>query len=82
MLIANLRFRSLIGPRRLVEGLLQLTALAYDQSLERISQVLHEVNAIGDLDGLWRALTDAVRISLPAIPCDDLDFRMVLEPSR
>jgi hypothetical protein len=72
----------LTGLRRPAERLLQFTTLAPDESLERVSQVLQEVKAIGDLNGLRRALTDAVGISLSAIPRDDLDLRVVLESGR
>jgi hypothetical protein len=64
------RRRSLLcGPR----GAAQLL-------FDRLPEVLEQVEAIGHLPGLRRALASALRVEAAAIPADDLKSRMLAQP--
>lgn len=54
--------------------------LAFEETLQHISDVLQQVKPIRDLDRLWRTLTGTLGVIWRAIPRDDFDARMVLEP--
>jgi hypothetical protein len=48
--------------------------------LDRLAQVLQQMEAVGDLPGLWRALTRAFSIEPSAVPANDLNLGMPPEP--
>jgi hypothetical protein len=48
--------------------------------LDRLSQVLQEVEAVSDLLRLWRAFSRTLRIQTAAIAADDFDFGMLAKP--
>ena len=48
--------------------------------LDRLSQVLQEVEAVSDLLRLWRAFSRTLRIQTAAIAADDFDLRMLPKP--
>ena len=50
--------------------------------LESVDQVVYEVEAVGDLDRVGRALPRAVAVRAAAIPADDLHPRVRREPRR
>lgn len=41
-----------------------------------------QMKAVGDLSGLRRSLPDALCVKPAAVPADDFNFRMFLEPIR
>jgi hypothetical protein len=59
-----------------------LTRGAAQLLLDRLPEVLKQVKAIGDLQGLGRTLTSAVSIKARAVAADDLDLWMTGEPLR
>jgi hypothetical protein len=59
-----------------------LTRGAAQLLLDRRPEVLKQVKAICDLQGLWRSLTGTVSIKARAVAADDLDLRMTGEPLR
>jgi hypothetical protein len=48
--------------------------------LDRLAEVLQQVEAIGHLLGLRRALASAFRVEAATIPADDLDAAMLSQP--
>ncbi len=50
--------------------------------LNRLAQILHDMKSVGDLPRLRRAFLRALGERTAAIPTDDLDARMPLEPVR
>src|SRR5882757_3024107 len=48
--------------------------------LDRLAQVLQQMEAVRDLPGLWRALARAISIETSAVPANDLNLGMSLEP--
>ncbi len=50
--------------------------------LNRLAQILHDMKSIGDLPRLRRAFLRALGERTAAIPTDDLDARMPLEPAH
>jgi hypothetical protein len=47
--------------------------------LDRLPQILQEVEAVGDLPRLWRAITCALRVQPAPIATHDLHFRVSCE---
>jgi hypothetical protein len=48
--------------------------------LDRLAQVLQQMEAVGDLPSLWRALARAISIEASAVPANDLNLGMPPEP--
>ena len=44
------------------------------QAIQRLSQISHEMKAISDLDGVWRALADTIRKRATTIATDHVDL--------
>lgn len=62
-------------------GLLQMGRLVQKELLHCIPKIHEEVPAIGDRPGVRRTLTNCFDVFFPAIPADDFNRRMRLEPS-
>ena len=58
------------------------TSRAAELRLNGLAQVLHEMKTVGDLPRLRRAFLRALGERTAAIPTDDLDARMPLEPAH
>lgn len=56
--------------------------MALEQPLEDISEVLEQVPAIRHLHGVRRPLLDALRVGLGAVPRDERDCAVLLQPAR
>ncbi len=54
--------------------------LTFEQALDSISHVLHQVPAVGDLDGSGRTLHNSIGISAGAVTADDFNARMCAQP--
>lgn len=67
--LGNRRRGLLCGPRRAAQLL-----------FDGLAEVLQQVEAIGHLLGLWRALASAFRVETAAVPADDLYTRMLTQP--
>jgi len=52
------------------------------ESLDGLSRIAEQVPGIGDLDGVWGALTNAVGVGAGTIAGDDLDPRTITQPDR
>jgi hypothetical protein len=48
--------------------------------LDCLAQVLEQMEAVGDLSGLWRAPARSLCIKAAAIPANDLDPGMLVKP--
>jgi len=51
-----------------------------EDRFKRLTEILHQVKAIGNLDGFWGALRGAVGKRASPITCDDFYTRMLLKP--
>jgi len=63
-------------------GSLERRPLVMEKSLDGFPQVFHQMKPIHDLDSVWGATANAVRIERAAIPTDDGHGRMLDEPLR
>ena len=58
----------------------QLWPMAFQHPLERVTKILNEVPAIGDLDGVGRAACHPVNGGISAVTAHHFDGRMLLQP--
>src|SRR5580704_778981 len=49
-------------------------------ALDGFAEVLHQMESIGDLPGLWRALTRGLRIEPCTVAADDVNVGVIFEP--
>jgi hypothetical protein len=54
--------------------------IAAKLALDGFTEVLHQMEPIGDLPGLWRALTRGLRIEPCTVAADDVNVGMIFEP--
>jgi hypothetical protein len=59
---------------------MQYLLMARKQTLNRLAQVLEQMEAVSDLDGIWCATPRSIRIGSSPIATDDRDARMILQP--
>jgi hypothetical protein len=60
--------------------LAQAAVLALEEAVEAVCHILEEMEAVGDLHRLRRALANALGIGLRPIPAHHFDFRVPTEP--
>lgn len=56
--------------------------VAEHESVERLREIADEVEAVGDLDGVWRPEPGALGVCTPAVAGDELDPGVGAEPRR
>jgi hypothetical protein len=77
---ASLLCRRVVHRAHGARGITQRGVVPEAESLERLDEVVHEVEAVGDLDGGGRAEPRALRIAAAAVPADERDPRVGAEP--
>jgi len=74
--LCRLRLRSQL------RSLAQRTGMTVQHPLQCIIEILEQMKAVGDLHRVWRTLGGALGVVGEAIPADDFNLRMLLEPGR
>jgi hypothetical protein len=60
---------------------LQYSLLAHEDLIEALGQILQDMKAVGNLEGVGRAQPSALSITAATIPTDDLNTRVLAQPT-